>query len=82
MLVSHPKEDGCITPSPKVKAEWLHYPTLSPWGFREDGCITPSPKVKAEWLHYPTLSLWGPKEDCCIIPIPQGEGRVVALPHP
>ena len=26
-----PQGDGCITPSPKVKAEWLHYPTQTFW---------------------------------------------------
>ena len=31
-------------PAPKVEAEWLHYPTLSPT----------STRVRAEWLHYPT----------------------------
>ena len=25
------KDDGCITLSPKVKAEWLHYPTRIDW---------------------------------------------------
>ena len=63
-----PWVDGCITPSPKVEAERLHYPTHSHWSPTEDGCITPSPKVKAEWLHYPTPSLWGPRGDGCIFP--------------
>ena len=74
--------DGCITPSPKVKAEWLHYPTLSLWGPREDGCITPSPKVKAEWLHYPTPSLWCPREDGCITASPKVKAEWLHYPTP